>query len=73
MESMPILHANQAFTIHFEEDLAFSEVRAILDQLLQQEAFTETAQESRIEYLIHLEEASFQVWVWEMNVAIKRQ
>ena len=39
MESMPFLHANQVFNIFFWEDLAFAEVRAILDHLLSQQAF----------------------------------
>jgi hypothetical protein len=73
MDSMPILHANQIFTIHFEEDLAFSAVRSILDDLLRHEAFTEEAQHNRFEYLIDVEEASFHVWVWELNVAIQRR
>ncbi len=34
MDSMPFLHSNQVFNIVFDEDLAFSEVRAILDYLL---------------------------------------
>ena len=39
MESMPFLHANNIFTITFEDDLAFTEVRSILDQLLERNAF----------------------------------
>ena len=39
MESMPFLHAGNIFTITFEDDLEFVEVRFILDQLLRLNAF----------------------------------
>jgi hypothetical protein len=73
MESMPFLHANQVFNIFFLEDLAFTEVRAILDHLLAQQAFDLNTQESRDAYQIDLDESSFQVWVSEMDVIIERQ
>jgi hypothetical protein len=73
MESMPFLHANQVFNIFFVEDLAFAEVRAILDHLLVQQAFDLDTQESRDSYQIDLDESSFQVWVSEMDVIIERQ
>jgi len=73
MESMPFLHANRIFTIIFDEDLAFSEVRAVLDYLLERNAFHAEAQEDEIEYHIDLDQASFHVWVWEMDVIIQRQ
>jgi len=72
MESMPILHANQIFTIIFEEDLAFSEVRGVLDYLLDRNAFQATVQEDQIEYHIELGQSSFRVWVWDMDVIIQR-
>jgi len=73
MESMPFLHANQVFNIFFVEDLAFAEVRAILDQLMAQNAFSFEIQEIQGFYSIDLSESSFQVWVSEMNVIIQRQ
>ena len=73
MESMPFLHANQVFNIFFLEDLAFAEVRAILDQLLAQNAFDLKTQETHGFYQIDLDESSFQVWVSEMDVIIERQ
>jgi len=73
MESMPFLHANQVFNIFFLEDLAFAEVRAILDHLLAQQAFDLNIQEPQDFYQINLDESSFQVWVSEMNVIIERQ
>lgn len=73
MESMPFLHANQVFTIFFLEDLAFAEVRAILDELLAKNAFDFTIQETQCSYQIDLAESSFQVWVTEMDVVIQRQ
>ena len=72
MESMPFLHANQVFTLFFLEDLAFSEVRAILDHLLGRNAFDPIVQEHRDEYRIEVEHASFVVWVSEMDVVIRR-
>ena len=72
MESMPILHENQIFTIFFKEDLAFTEVRGVLDHLLDCNAFHSTVQETQDEYHIHLDQASFHVWVSELNVVIVR-
>ncbi len=73
MESMPFLHANQIFNISFEEDLAFSEVRAILDYLLSRNAFSRKVQETEGFYIIEVEDASFGVWVQEMDVIIERR
>jgi len=72
VESMPFLHANQVFTITFVEDFTFSEVRAILDHLLERDAFSSENQDERGHYLIDLDESSFQVWVAEMEVIIMR-
>jgi len=73
MDSVPFLHAGQVFTIVFEDDLAFAEVRGILDHLLARDAFDEVSQKARTEsYWIDLEESSFQVWVSEMDVIVQR-
>jgi hypothetical protein len=73
MDSMPILHANRVFTIHIEDDLAFTEVRAVLDHLLERQAFALQGEDSQNSYLIDLEAASFEVWVWELDVVIRRR
>jgi len=73
MESMPFLHANRLFNIFFVEDLAFSEVRGILDQLLEQDAFDFETQLDQASYNISVDHCSFQVWVSELNVIIQRQ
>ena len=74
MDSIPFLHAGQVFTIIFEDDLAFAEVRGILDRLLAQDAFDIVVQEARREsYWIDLENSSFRVWVSEMDVIVQRQ
>jgi hypothetical protein len=73
MESMPFLHANQVFNIFFLEDLAFAEVRSILDHLLAKHAFDVRIQETQDHYHIDLDKSSFQVWVSETNVMIERQ
>jgi hypothetical protein len=73
METMPFLHSNQVFNIVFEDDLAFSEVRAILDYLLDRNAFSVDVQETAAYYAIDVEEGAFQVWVSEMDVIIERQ
>lgn len=72
VESMPFLHANQVFTITFVEDLSFAEVRAILDHLLERDAFNLEVQEDRGPYHIDAVDASFKVWVQEMEVIIMR-
>ncbi len=73
METMPILHANRLFTIIFDDDLAFSEVRAVLNHLLERNAFHTDVPEDESEYHIDLDQASFHVWVREMNVIIQRR
>lgn len=74
MDSIPFLHAGQVFTIIFEDDLDFAEVRGILDRLLAQDAFDVVVQQARREsYWIDLENSSFQVWVSEMDVIVRRQ
>jgi hypothetical protein len=73
MESMPFLHANRVFNIFFREDLAFAEVRAILDHLLAQHAFDLRIQATQGSYKIGLGTTSFQVWVSEMDVVIERE
>jgi hypothetical protein len=73
MESMPFFHANQIFTLFFVEDLTFVEVRAVLDQLIDQDAFNAQVQQHKAEYCIHVESVSFHVWVDEMKVVIRRE
>jgi hypothetical protein len=74
MDSIPFLHAGQIFTIIFEDDLGFAEVRGILDHLLAQDAFDVGVQRARTEsYWIDLETSSFQVWVSEMDVIVQRE
>jgi hypothetical protein len=73
VESMPFLHANHVFTITFFEDLLFTEVRGILDHLLDNDAFNPEVQEQRGFYLIDLEDCSFEVWVSDTEVIIKRE
>ncbi len=72
MESMPFLHANNIFTITFEDDLAFVEVRSILDQLLELNAFRADTQELEGYYSLVHEETLFRVWVSEMEVIIQK-
>jgi|UniRef100_A0A7C4EYK6 hypothetical protein len=71
MESMPFLHANRIFTITFFEDLAFADVRQILDHLLEADAFSPDVQAERGHYVIELDHGSFNVWVYEMEVIIQ--
>ena len=73
MESIPFLHANQVFTIFFLEDLAFAEVRQILDYLLARNAFDPDIQVHRGQYTIRLDQSSFAVWVAETDVIIQRK
>lgn len=72
MESMPFLHANNNFTITFEDDLAFTEVRSILDQLLERNAFNPEIQQEDGMYCLGCGPAQFSVWVVEMEVIIRR-
>jgi len=70
MDSVPFLHANRIFTITFVDDLAFADVRIILDQLLSADAFNPTVQASNGFYAIDLDQGSFDVWVHETEVII---
>jgi hypothetical protein len=72
LESMPFLHANNIFTITFEDDLAFTEVRSILDQLLERNAFNSEIQLENGTYCLKCGPAQFSVWVVEMEVIIIR-
>jgi hypothetical protein len=72
MENMPFLHADRIFSIVFMEDLAFSEVRGILDELLAENAFSPEVQEQQGFYQIDFNSSSFNVWVSEMEVIVKR-
>ncbi|MCX5863053.1 MAG: hypothetical protein NTW27_13155 [Deltaproteobacteria bacterium] len=72
MDTMPFLHADRAFSIVFFEDLGFTEVRKILDELLAENAFSPEVQEQHGFYLINVENSSFSVWVSDMEVIIKR-
>ncbi|MFH1116019.1 MAG: hypothetical protein V1792_19065 [Pseudomonadota bacterium] len=73
MDSMPFLHADQVFNVIFFEDLTFTEVRSILDHLLDHNAFLPEVQEDAGLYHIDVEGYSFQVWVAQMDVIIKRE
>lgn len=72
MESMPFLHANNIFTITFEDDLEFAEVRSILDQLWQLNAFHPETQAVEEYYNLEYEQKFFRVWVSEMEVIIQK-
>ncbi|MCX5873629.1 MAG: hypothetical protein NTY51_10435 [Deltaproteobacteria bacterium] len=72
MESMPFLHVKSIFTITFEDDLAFTEVRSILDQLLAINAFDSDVQQHEGAYNLTCETAFFSVWVVEKEVIIRR-
>lgn len=72
MEFIPFLHASQIFNIACEDDLAFSEVRAILDELLQDNAFDSLVQQNKGHYRIEVDDSLFEVWVAQMDVFIRR-
>jgi hypothetical protein len=72
MEFIPFLHASQIFNIGCEDDLAFSEVRAILDELLQDNAFDSEVQQSQGHYRIEVDDSLFEVWVVQTDVFIRR-
>lgn len=72
MDSMEFLHAGRIFTLLFTEDLTFAEVRAILDELLAQDAFQVHVQEQHNPFMVDVEGCSFRVWASEMHVAIER-
>lgn len=69
---MPFAHADRVFTIIFSEDSSFFEVRAILDHLLDRNAFDAGVQESEGFYKIEVNETFFSVWVADMDVIIHR-
>jgi hypothetical protein len=72
MEYIPFLHANQIFNIACEEDLKFTEIRAILDKLLLENAFHLDDQEAVGHFKIEFEGDVFEVWVAEMEVFIHK-
>ncbi len=72
IDSIEFLHANRIFTIFFREDLAFTEVRAILDHLLANHAFDAHLRQEMGWYQVELSHASFEVWVSNLDVVIQR-
>ena len=72
LDSIDFLHANRIFKIFFREDLAFTEVRAILDHLIANEAFNSHIQQPVGCYQVELSHASFEVWVSNLDVLIER-
>lgn len=72
MDTMPFFYANRTFTLTFFDDLAFVEVRAILDELLARDAFDPGVQETAGMYVITRESASFTVWAADHDVIIRR-
>ncbi len=72
MEFIPFLHASQIFNIAFEDDLEFFEVRAILDELLRENAFNAVEQQNKGHYRIEVAETFFEVWVAQMDVFIRK-
>jgi hypothetical protein len=73
MDSIPFLHANRYFTILFVDDLAFAEVREILDRLIARDAFDPDVQRLRGRYRFETEESCFSVWVADKDVYIRRE
>ncbi len=73
MESIPFYHLERMFTVFFVEDLAFSEVRAILDLLLDEGVFEPESNGNGDTFEIQLEDASFRVWVNDFDVAIRKE
>jgi hypothetical protein len=72
MDSMPFLHKNRIFTVTIFDDMAFTDVRAILDELLGQNAFDPEVQDAAGMYVIEREAVSFAVWVADLDVIIRR-
>lgn len=72
MESMPFLHADKVFNLIFEQDFTFTEIRAVLDHLLDRDAFNPEVQEQQGRYSVTVESSVMTVWVCEMDVIIKR-
>jgi hypothetical protein len=70
MEFIPFLHSGRSFNIACVDDLEFKEVRSILDQLIELQAFD--SDEVKGSYRIDAEENEFQVWVMESDVFIQR-
>lgn len=71
MEFIPFLHSGRSFTIGCEDDLEFKEVRSILDQLIELQAFD--SEDIKGSYRIDVEDNRFEVWVMEADVIILRR
>lgn len=70
MEFIPFLHSGRSFNIACEDDLEFKEVRSILDQLIELQAFD--SDDIKGSYRIDAEDNEFEVWVMEASVFIHR-
>ena len=72
MDQMEFLHAGRIFTLWFVEDFTFSEVRAVLDDLIARDAFQPHTQETQNPFMVEAEGSSFRIWAFDMQVTIER-
>jgi predicted transcriptional regulator len=73
MDSIPFIHENRLFQLFFEDDLEFRAAREILDELIKLDAFNSHAQDLNESYQMRSQGVSFEVWVSEMNVIIRKE
>jgi predicted transcriptional regulator len=73
MDSIPFIHENRLFQLFFEDDLEFRVARGILDELIKLDAFNPQSQDLNESYHMSSHGVSFEVWVSEMNVIIRKE
>lgn len=73
MESMPFIHCNKLFNIFFEDDLAFVEVRKILDYLMDMDALNCAGSEvNTTAFELEIGNLNFKVWAIDNDVYIQK-
>lgn len=69
LEKIPFLHRGNAYQIIIEDDITFTALHFILDELIEQGAFTES-EECPMQYMIACEDTNYIIGVDGTNVII---
>lgn len=69
LEKIPFLHRGNAYQIIIEDDITFTALHYILDELIDQGAFT-VSDECTLQYSIECDDVNYIIGVDGMNVII---
>jgi len=75
LEPFPFHYRNKLFQLYTEYDLTFKEVRALIDELLEMDAFNmdRNGEEEWIPYQIEYKDHFYEVWVSFPGIVISKK